>query len=143
MEKGDYEKGAQSLQRAVELGGPYYLQFLVSRLYAQAGDATTAMQFLAARLKNEETPEVRAKLEKRIWDIWINRDLGDIDRANAKFRDTKKRDARTVQELVDGGLLPAQPRDPKGGTYSLVAGKAKTDLPYETLELTKTRSTQK
>ena len=48
MEKGDYVTRREHLERAFELGGPPYLQFLISRLYAQrAAIPTTAMQFIA------------------------------------------------------------------------------------------------
>ncbi|HXK25852.1 MAG TPA: hypothetical protein VMS55_24500 [Myxococcota bacterium] len=135
METGDYARGAECLQRAFTLGGPPYLQFLVSRLYTSAGDPTTAMQFIGLRLKSEENPEVRAQLEKRLADIWINRDLALIDAASAKYREAKHMTPKSVRDLLAAGLLPAMPRDPKGGEYTLVEGTAHTDLPYEKLEL--------
>ena len=135
MEKQDYERGAAALQRATELGGPPYLQFLVSRLYTSAGDPTTAMQFIVARLRNEENPDVRAKLEKRLSDIQINRDLGWIDTAIASFRESHHRAPKSVRELVDARLLPAMPRDPKGGEYSIADGHATTEVPYEVLSV--------
>jgi hypothetical protein len=136
MEKQEYVKGAQCLERAIGLGGPHYLQFLVSRLYSSAGDPTTAMQFIAARLKNEETPAVRAQLEKRYVDLWINRDLAAIDAAIDRYTEKFHRAPKDVRALVDAGLLASLPRDPKGGEYSILSdGKSGTDLPYEDLKL--------
>ena len=135
MEKQDYTRGAECLQRAIDLGGPEYLQLLVSRLYVSAGDPTTAMQFIALRLKNEETPQVRANLEKRLSDIWINRDLGLIDAAIAKFREAKRALPKDVHALVAAGFLPAVPRDPRGGEYFISDGKAATSVSYEVLQL--------
>ena len=135
MEKQDYVRGAEHLERAAALGGPPYLQFLVSRLYSSAGDPTTAMQFIEARLQNEEQPEVRAQLEKRLSDLWINRDLGLIDAAVAHYRESRHREPGSVRALVDAGLLSALPRDPKGGEYFLRDGKAATHLEYEVLKL--------
>jgi tetratricopeptide (TPR) repeat protein len=136
MEKNDYERGAKALERAVELGGPTYLQFLISRLYTSAGDPDTAMQFIALRLQNEETPAIREQLEKRFSDTWINRDLQAIDAAIARFRETNTRAPKDVAELVAAGLLPKTPRDPKGGEYWIDwEGKAGTDLPYEVLRV--------
>jgi hypothetical protein len=141
MEKQDYVRGAQCLERAVALGGPQYLQFLVSRLYTSAGDPTTAMQFIAERLKNEETPQVRAQLEQRLSDIWINRDLALLDAAIASYSEKNHRAPKDLHALVDAGLLASLPRDPKGGEYSIFSdGKAGTDLPYEVLQLKKTRA---
>lgn len=135
MEKQEYVKGAQCLERAIALGGPHYLQFLVSRLYSSAGDPTTAMQFIAARLKNEETPEVRAELERRYSDLWINRDLGLIDAAVGEFHAAKRRAPKNVAELVTAGLLESEPRDPRGGQYFLANGKAATRLEYSELKI--------
>ena len=135
MEKGEHVKGAQHLQRAFELGGPPYLQFLVSRLYTHAGDPATAMQFITARLQNEETPEVRAQLLKRYGDIWINRDLGLIDAAIEAFRASRSREPKTIAELVDAGFLASVPRDPRGGSYAIADGRAVTDLAYEVIRL--------
>jgi tetratricopeptide (TPR) repeat protein len=138
MEKQDYVRGAKSLERAIELGGgPPYLQFLVSRLYSSAGDPTTAMQFVEARLRNEENPEVRAQLEQRLSDLWITRDLGLIDGAIEKYRDAKHAQPKDVRVLVEAGLLPALPRDPKGGEYGISDGRATTDVPYELMRLKK------
>ena len=139
MEKGEYAEGARHLERAFALGGPPYLQFLVSRLYTHAGDPSTAMQFIAARLQNEETPEVRAQLEKRYSDIWIGRDLGLIDAAIEKFRAARSSEPKTIAALVEAGFLANAPRDPKGGAYSIADGRAKTDLAYEVLRVNKTR----
>ncbi len=135
MEKGEHTLGAKHLERAFALGGPPYLQFLVSRLYSHAGDPTTAMQFIAARLQNEETPEIRAQLQKRYFDIWINRDLGQIDAAIAAFRAEKGREPKSVAELVASGALANEPRDPKGGSYAIADGRARTDLEYEVMKL--------
>jgi hypothetical protein len=137
MEKQDYLRGAKCLERAAALGGPTYLQFLISRLYTSAGDPTTAMQFIALRLKNEETPAVREQLQKRLADLWINRDLRLIDAAIASYRDEKHSAPKNVQALVDTGLLPAQPRDPKGGEYWIdwQSGQAVCGLEHDDLKL--------
>jgi tetratricopeptide (TPR) repeat protein len=135
MEKGEHTVAAKHIQRAFELGGPPYLQFLISRLYTHGGDPSTGMQFIAARMQNEETPEVRAKLAKRYSDIWINRDLGLIDAAIERFREAKSREPKSIAELVASGTLASEPRDPRGGVYSIADGRAKTNLEYEVMKL--------
>ncbi|MEX2209109.1 MAG: hypothetical protein WEF50_23065 [Myxococcota bacterium] len=135
MEKGEHTIAAKHIERAFALGGPSYLQFLISRLYSDGGDPSTGMQFIAARLQNEETPEVRAQLQKRYGDIWINRDLGLIDAAIESFRAARKREPKSIAELVAAGMLAKEPRDPKGGAYAIAGGRAKTDLAYEVMKL--------
>lgn len=139
MEKQDYERGAHCLERALALGGPQYLQFLVTRLYSSAGDATTAMQFIALRLQNEENAEVRAKLEQRLSDIWITRDIDAINAAIEKYVSMNKRDPKDVRSLVDAKLLLALPRDPKGGEYGVSGGRATTQIPYELIRVKEQR----
>ena len=139
MEKQDYLRGAHCLERASELGGPEYLTYLTSRLYAHAGDPTTAMQFISARLRQEENPEVRARLEQRLSDIWITRDLDLIDAAIAKYREQTRRDPKDVRALVDAKLLPELPHDPKGGSYGISDGRATTQIPYELMRLKEQR----
>ncbi len=136
LEKHDYARGAECLQRAFDLGGPAYLQFLITRLYSSAGDPNTAMQFIAARLQTEEQPPVRELLEKRYVALWINRDLHAIDTAIESYKAKHKRAPKDVRELVRTGFLESLPRDPKGGEYAIFAdGKAGTELAYENLEL--------
>jgi hypothetical protein len=136
MEKQDYVRGAKALERAIECGGPPYLQLLVSRLYASAGDPTTAMQFIAARLKNEETPGVREILEKRLSDLWISRDLAVIDAAIDAYTVKNHHAPKDVRELVATRFLPGLPRDPKGGEYAIFSdGRAGTDLPYDPVKV--------
>ncbi|MGH9884710.1 MAG: tetratricopeptide repeat protein [bacterium] len=137
MEKQDYERGAQALQKAVDLGGPPYLQFLVTRLYAHVGEADTAMSFIQARLIHEESPKIRKRLEKRFSDLWINRDTASIDQAIEKYSAAHGRAPERVDELVEGGFLPKQPRDPKGGVYTIESGHASSAIPYEVLRLKK------
>lgn len=139
VEKQDYERGAKALERAVELGGPPYLQFLVSRLYATAGDPTTAMGFIQARMKDEPDPEVRKKLAKRLSDIWVNRDLAAIDGAIATYEATEHRTPTRVAELVDAGLLAREPRDPLGGAYGISNGAATSAVEHEAIAPHSTR----
>ena len=139
MEKGEHAIAAKHIERAFELGGPPYLQLLIGRLYSHGGDPATGMQFIAARLQNEEQPEARAQLQKRYSDLWINRDLGLIDAAIEAFRAARSREPKSIAELVGAGFLASAPRDPKGGAYAIADGRAKTDLEYEVMKLKMTR----
>jgi hypothetical protein len=135
MEKNEPALAVRHMERALELGGPSYLQFLITRLYYDGGDPTTAMQFIAARLQHEEEPQVRSQLQKRYSDLWINRDLALIDGAIERFHAAKSRAPKSIAELVGAGLLAKEPRDPTGGAYTLADGRAKTNLEYEPMNL--------
>jgi tetratricopeptide (TPR) repeat protein len=133
----DYARAAEHMHRAVELGGgPPYLKYLASRLYSQAGDTETALGFIRARLQEAETQEEREALQKRIWDLWINRDLRRINEAVRSYRADHGTGPPDIPTLVAAGLLEREPTDPKGGRYTLGDdGLAATDLPYEVLKI--------
>jgi hypothetical protein len=135
MEKGDYRRGAEQLQAAYERGGPSYLPLLVSRLYAHGGDTETAILFLRERLRQEGHPKVKRRLERRLRDALIHRDLELIQAAID--RHTRERGAPPVEipELVSRGYLKAPVVDPTGQPYRIEAGRAVSDTPYEKLQL--------
>jgi tetratricopeptide (TPR) repeat protein len=132
MEKGDYHKGAEHLQRAYELGGPAYLPLLVSRLYAHGGDAENAILFLRERLQAEGHPKIRKRLERRLRDAVINRDLALLQRAIDRFTQERGRD---VAALLAAGFLKKPLVDPTGRPYAISEGKAVSETEYEVLRL--------
>ena len=136
FEKLDFKNAAKHLElAAAKPGGPAYLHLLASRLYAQAGEQDTALLMIRERLKQAATPEEREVLERRIWNLWISRDLESIDRAIESFTLEHRAAPATVESLIASGLLDAAPRDPRGGEYRIEAGRAATDLPHEKLEV--------
>jgi tetratricopeptide (TPR) repeat protein len=139
MDRLDYGRAGGQMRLASELGGPPYLPLLSARLYAQAGDPETALAFVKARLAETEEPETRRALEKRYWDLWIQRDLDQLDRAIERYRERVGRPPEDPQALVHAGLLGRLPVDPKGGAYRIERGRAATDLPHERLEVHRPR----
>jgi hypothetical protein len=135
MYRQDYARAADLMREASERGGPDYLPLLATRLYTEAGNPDTALAFVAARLRGESSPEARAALERRFRDIWIVRDLRRIDAAIARFVEVRGTPPGRVGDLVEAGLLPAEPRDPGGGPYEIREGVAASRLDYDPLEL--------
>ena len=132
----DFARAAEQMQAAAELpGGPPYLPLLTARLHAEAGAPETAMLFIRERLAQAATPEEREQLEKRYWDLWITRDLAQIDAAVEVWRAENPAAPADVAALVRAGLLDEMPLDPRGKPYSIEAGRAATDLHYEKLEV--------
>jgi hypothetical protein len=119
----DYARAARLMRSAAERGGPEYLPLLAARLYAAAGSPETAMAF------------VQARLEGRYRDLWIHRDLAEIERAAARYRAAHGTAPERVDELVRAGLLAREPRDPAGGAYRIRAGRVECDLDYEPLSV--------
>jgi hypothetical protein len=135
-EKLDYSGAAREMERAARLpGSPAYLPLLASRLYASSGDPETALSFIRARLAEETQPETRSALEKRMRDLWITRDLAQIDAAIDAHRTRTGRAPLGLEELITSGALASEPRDPRGGRYRIEAGRAATDMEYEPLSV--------
>jgi hypothetical protein len=135
MEKGDYQKGAEHLQHAYELGGPPYLPLLVSRLYAHGGEPETAVLFLRQRLHNEKHPRIRKRLERRLRDAMINRDLAWLQAAVERFAAERGAVPGDVAALVAAGYLEQVPVDPAGLPYLIRDGRAVSQTEYEVLRL--------
>jgi hypothetical protein len=93
------------------------------------------MQFIAARLQQEETPQIRERLQQRFADLWIVRDLRLIDAAIERFRAERGRDPGGVPELVEAGLLVKEPRDPRNNAYRIEDGRARSALEHEPLDI--------
>jgi tetratricopeptide (TPR) repeat protein len=140
IEKLDYARAAREMESAARLSAgdaeaPPYLPLLVARLYASAGDRETALAFIQARLREEPEAEMRKALEKRYWDLWVTRDLAAIDAAIAEYQKRTGRAPLVLEELVRGGLLDPEPRDPRGGHYRIEGARAVTDLEYDSLQM--------
>jgi tetratricopeptide (TPR) repeat protein len=135
FDMGDHARAADDMRAAFELGGPKYLQLLAARLYAQGGAPETALAFVEARLAEEGDPRARTRLLARRRDLVIERDLAVIQRALDAWRERGRRAPRDVAGLVRAGLLVTEPRDPEGGAYQIVDGRAVTRLPWTPLEV--------
>jgi tetratricopeptide (TPR) repeat protein len=134
-EMSDYERAAHHMRAAFERGGPKYLSLLASRLYAEAGAPETAMAFLEARLKGEQSLAVRRQLGLRYYDLWVTRDLARIDAALAEYERERGRRPESLDALVDGGFLIPEPRDPDGEAYFIADGRGATRYAHETLRV--------
>jgi hypothetical protein len=135
MEKGDYRKGAEHLQAAYDLGGPTYLPLLVSRLYAHGGDLDTSILFLRERLKQERFPKVRRKLERRLRDALIQRDLAQLQQAIERYTRERGSAPRDVAALVERGYWSGPLQDPAGLPYRIDDGRATSDTRFELLKV--------
>lgn len=139
IEQLDFARAAVQIQKAADLGdGPPYLPLLATRLYAKAGESDTALAFVRTRLAQVTDLTLRKQLEKRYWDLWITRDLAAIDAAITQYRAKYGDDPEQIASLLRDGLLASVPRDPKGGEYTITAGRARTELEFDSLEVHQT-----
>jgi len=117
---GDAAKAADYIAAAARLPeGPSYLPGLATRLYAEADNPETALQFLEALWRQTQDAGMREVLEKRAKEVMIERDIRLLESAVQRYREQRGRIPGRLQDLVQSGILPALPQEPFGGSYHL------------------------
>ncbi len=113
-------KGADYISRAAKIpGGPGFLPGLATRMYAESGNPDVALQFLEAVWRENPDIAVREKLEVRVKEIIIERDLRRLEDAIQRYHQAHRKSPKTLSDLVLSGILQAIPDEPFGGTYNL------------------------
>jgi hypothetical protein len=109
---------AEAMTRAAQLPGhPFFVPYLATRMYAEAGDPSVGIEFLAALWRQTEDPQVKESLEARTKLLMIERDLDLLEQAVKRYRQRKGHMPAALSDLAAGGLVLALPQEPFGGTY--------------------------
>lgn len=117
---GDATKAAEYIAAAARLpGGPAYLPGLASRMYAEANNPDTALQFLEALWRQTQDEGMREVIAKRAKEVMIERDIRSLESVVQQYQRKQGRYPGTLQELVVGGYMPQLPQEPFGGSYEL------------------------
>jgi hypothetical protein len=117
---GDAAKAADYVAAAARLpDGPAYLPGLATRMYAEANNPDTALQFIQALWQQTHDEGMREVLAKRAKEIMIERDIRLLESAAQRYRDTQGRYPSTLPELAISGYLARLPQEPFGGVYKL------------------------
>ncbi len=117
---GDAPQAAQYIAEAARLpGGPSYLPGLASRMYAEANNPDTALQFLEALWRQTGDQEMREVLETRVKEVMIERDIRLLESAVEQYQSIKGRIPSKLTELTLSGIIPLIPEEPFGGSYEL------------------------
>ena len=117
---GDAAKAANYIAAAARLsGGPAYLPGLASRMYAEANNPDTALQFLEALWRQRQDEGVREVITKRAKEVIIERDIRSLESAVQQYHGKQGVYPSTLQELVARKHLSQLPEEPFGGSYEL------------------------
>lgn len=100
---------------------PAYLGLLATRLEADANDLQTAERMAISMMEESDNAEAREQWEARILDLHMERDLRALEAAAERYRARTGRLPDSLRALVAAGDLPAIPREPHGGRYSIDA----------------------
>lgn len=126
---GDAAKAAEYIAAAARLpGGPAYLPGLATRMYAEANNPDTALQFVEALWRQTQDEGMREVLAQRAKEITVERDIRLLESAAQRYRDKQRHYPNTLSELVINGYLARLPQEPFGGVYELdpKTGKARS-----------------
>lgn len=116
----DAAKASEYIAAAARLsGGPAYLPGLASRMYAEANNPETALQFLEALWRQTQDAEMRVVLEKRAKEVMIERDIRSLELAVQQYSAKQGHLPDKLLDLVSRGLLTQIPQEPFGGSYEL------------------------
>ena len=117
---GHFKEAAEAMAKAAALPGrPVYIQFLASRLYAEAHEPALALDFLKRMYEDTKDEQLRAQLQIRMKEVMIERDVEQLNRAVGIYTARYHRDPKDLTELVTGGIVSALPTEPLGGRYYL------------------------
>lgn len=117
---GHFKEAADAMAKAAALPGrPVYIQFLASRLYAEAQEPALALDFLGRMYEESKDEQVRAQLLVRMKEVMIERDVQRLNRAVERFAARYHRQPTALTDLVDGGIVESLPAEPLGGRYYL------------------------
>ena len=117
---GDYRRAAEYIEMATAMPGrPDWLPLLAARLHVQADAPQLALEFLARVYDATTDGGLRAKLEIRMKEVMIERDLMVMERAVERYQARHGSRPEHLSQLVETGILRAIPLDPFGGTYTL------------------------
>ena len=105
----EYLKIASKMERA-----PYYLPFLVQRLYAKSGRYELAIAVTQEELKEVKDERLRKYLLQRLDSL---KKMLVIQKALERYRELYGKCPENLEELVKAGLLKSIPKDPTGGEY--------------------------
>ncbi|MBX3301415.1 MAG: hypothetical protein KF693_04305 [Nitrospira sp.] len=117
---GDAAKAAKYIEAAARLpGGPAYLPGLASRMYAEASNPDTALQFLETLWRQTQDSEMREVLERRAKEVMIERDIQVLESAVQQYRSKQGSYPKALHDLIANGYLNHLPQEPFGGFYEL------------------------
>ncbi len=114
----NYKVAADYMSIAGQLpGSPRYVPFLASRLYTQAKDPETGMKFLSKVYENTRDERIRAKIEVRIKELKVEKDMQILEEGAVKYKERYGREPAILEYLVKEGFLQEIPEEPFGGYY--------------------------
>lgn len=114
----DDAKAAEYMLRASHLPGrPPFLPLLATRLAAEAGNPEVALTFLAEMERQTYDVQIKERLETRMKELVVERDVRILEDAVDHHAKTKGTLPLNLNQLVSTGILTTLPAEPFGGEY--------------------------
>lgn len=112
-----YAEAAAVYQEASKLKDAWpYMAPLATRLLAQAGRPTDAIDVARQLMDSTDDPAVKEELEQRVKELEVEAVLHEVDVAIAQFKAREHRDPVGIEDLVRAKDYSGPLEDPRGGT---------------------------
>ena len=122
----DLDKAQADFVTASGLPGAHSLiKRLAAKRLAASDSADAAIEFLTEMLRDEKDPSERAALESRLREAYYERDFQTLERARDLFKSKTGNYPKSLQELVEQGILHSEFKDPFGGSYVIDSNTGK------------------
>ena len=114
----DYKKAAMYIAIASKLkGSPFFLTQFAARLYATAGNPENGILFLEQMIKSTDDETAKKRLETRLKELIIERDINDLEKCVNVFKNAYGYAPESLDSLLQKGVIKYLPKDPFGGYY--------------------------
>jgi hypothetical protein len=111
------QEGAAYLEKAYQLNpGNTFLPTLIARLHYEANETGVAIDYLEEMIRNTTSEKLRRWMLVRLHAL---RSVALLEDAIVRYLDRYKSEPKTLNMLVEGGLIKAIPSDPYGGEFYL------------------------
>jgi tetratricopeptide (TPR) repeat protein len=116
---GEFARASEYFAAASEIpGAPYLISRNRAGAIARSGNIREAYRLWRELYEDPNSDETtRVAAEKQVRELHIQIDLQEIHQAVDRYRERHGRFPPSIGDLVAGGLLSGEPRDPDGNPY--------------------------
>ena len=114
----DYPRAARAFQTGSERPGALpWMKAMAATVAAKGGELQTARLLWLEIDRTAENEQLRRTAQDHLAALDAREQILQLDALLARYREREGHAARSLQDLVTAGLLPAVPRDPSGAPY--------------------------
>jgi hypothetical protein len=115
----DHKKAGEAfLEGSRHPNAPKWMESMAAQSLAQGGEFETSKLLWQKQYEEAENDQVRDNARNHLYCLQANEDMWTLEFLLEKYKKRTGRPAKSLQQLVNTGLLRMLPRDPSGATYN-------------------------